>query len=142
MAEIMARMRAGLWIRGETASELATEWGLAVATVEGYSAEAWRRICADANDAEHARPTIAGTLAVALEQSAGARNHKATAMLADTWSRVVGARAAERHEHSVIVAQFEALPPAGKAAWLRERAARMLDEAERLDPLELDAPRR
>jgi hypothetical protein len=63
-------------------------------------------------------------------------------MLADTWSRVVGARAAERHEHSVIVAQFEALPPAGKAAWLRERAARMLDEAERLDPLELDAPRR
>lgn len=136
MAEIMARMRAGLWIRGESAPAFAEEWGIAVATVEGYSAEAWRRICAEADDAEQARPTIAGTLAVALEQSAGARNHKATAMLADTWSRVVGARAAERHEHSVIVAQFEALPPAGKASWLRERAARMLAEADRIESSE------
>ncbi len=37
------------------------------------------------------------------------------------------------HEHAVVVAQYESLPAAGKAAWLRERAEKMLAEAKRLE---------
>lgn len=133
IAEIRMRMRAGIWVRGDSAEELAIEWGVAVATVEGYSAEAWRRVCAEADDAAAARPTIAGTVSVALAQAAGAREYKAVAMLADTWSKVVGARAPERHEHAHVVAQFEALPREGKVTWLRERAARLMAEADRLE---------
>lgn len=130
---IAQMMRDGIWERGETAPVLAQEWSVATNTVEQLSSEAWRRVCAESNDADQVRPTIAGTLAVALVQSARARSHKTTAQLADVYSRVVGARAAERVEHAVVVAQFEALPAAGKAAWLRERAARMLAEADRLE---------
>lgn len=130
IAEIM---RAGAWVRGSSVVEMAAEWGIAVSTAENYSAEAWRRVCAEADDAAQVRPTIAGTLAVALAQSAAAQSHKTTAMLADTWSKVVGARAAERHEHAVVVAQYEALPREGKVAWLRERAKRMLAEADLLE---------
>lgn len=131
--EIKTLMRDGAWVRGATAPVLAERWGLAVATVEGYAAEAWRAVCDEADDAAEARPTIAGTLAVALAQSAAEKSHKTTAMLADTWSKVVGARAAEKHEHAVVVAQYEALPRSGKVAWLRERAQRMIAEADRLE---------
>jgi hypothetical protein len=133
VAEIRMRMRAGLWKRGETALELAEVWGVTQATVEGYSAEAWRRVCAEADDASAARPTIAGTLAIAFEQAAVAKEFRAVASLADTWSKVVGARAPERHEHAHVVAQFEALPREGKVAWLRERAAKLITEADRLE---------
>ena len=41
VAELMAR---GEWVTGETAKRLAAEWGLAVSTVENYSAEASRLV--------------------------------------------------------------------------------------------------
>ncbi len=135
IGRIRGVMRAGMWRRGESSLDLAQEWGVALATVEGYAAEAWRRVCAEADDAEVARPTIAGTLSTALTQAADAREYRAVAALADTWSRVVGARAPERVEHAVVVAQYEALPREGKVAWLRERAARMLAEAQRLETI-------
>lgn len=130
---IASIMRSGAWVRGETGKKLARSWGLAVNTVEQLSSEAWRRVCAEADDAARVRPTIAGTLAVALAQSADDQNHRATAMLADTYSRVVGARAPDRVEHAVVVAQYEALPRDGKVSWLKERAKRMLAEAARLE---------
>jgi len=126
-------MRAGQWTPGETGRVLAKSFGVPLTTVEHYAAEAWRRVCAEADDAAKARPTIAGTLATSLSQAAAEREYKAVASLADVWSKVVGARAPERHEHAVVVAQYEALPPAGKAAWLRERAAAMIAEADRLE---------
>lgn len=129
---VAAIMRTGQWVRGGTGIELAVEWGVPLTTVESYASEAWRRVCAEADDATKARPTIAGTLATALAQSAEAREHKTTAQLADVWSRVVGARAPERHEHAVVVAQYDAMPKEAKAAWLEERAAMMLAEATRL----------
>lgn len=136
IGRIRDMMRTGEWVRGKSSAPLADEWGMAVSSVEGYAAEAWRRVCAEADDAEQARPTIAGTLAVSLEQAATERQYRAVAALADTWSRVVGARAPERVEHAVVVAQYEALPREGKVAWLRERAERMLAEAARLEGTE------
>jgi hypothetical protein len=94
-------MRRGEWVRGESAGLLAAEWGVAKNTVEQLSAEAWRRVCEEADDAEQARPTIAGTLAVSLAQAAESREYKAVASLGDVWSKVVGARAPERTQHDV-----------------------------------------
>lgn len=133
VAAIAEMMRAGHWTRGASDDVLAERWGLDASTVRKAAAEAWRRVCSESDDADGMRPTIAGTLAVALAQSAAERSHKSTAQLADTLSKVIGARAAERHEHAVVVAQYEALPAAQKAAWLRERAAGLLAEAERLE---------
>jgi hypothetical protein len=133
VAHIADIMRRGAWERGVTGKELAAEWGLPATTVEHYSKEAWKRVCAEADDAAAARPTIAGTLSVALAQSADRRDHKSTAALADTWSRVVGARAPEKHMHAVVVAQYDAMPKAGKVEWLRERARELEAEAARLE---------
>lgn len=126
-------MRAGKWARGVSAPPLAEQWGLALGTVENIAAEAWRRVCAEANDAPTMRPTIAGTLAVSMAQAAEEREYRAVAALGDTLSRVIGARAPERHEHAVVVAQYEAMPVGDKARWLREKAAELLAEAERLE---------
>jgi hypothetical protein len=126
-------MRAGAWNRGRSAEGLAETWGVAVSTVENYSAEAWRRVCAESDDAAKARPTIAGTVSTSMAQAAAAGNFRGVAALADVWSKVVGARAPEKHQHQVVVAQFDALPPAGKVTWLRERAAALLEEAARLE---------
>ncbi len=120
---IASVMRAGHWVRGGSAGDLAERWGLSLIRVEGLAAEAWRRVCAEADDAGFARPTIAGHLRVAIEQAAEARDHGNVAKLGDTWSRVVGARAPERHEHAHIVAQFEAMPREGKLAKLLEARA-------------------
>jgi hypothetical protein len=111
---IVCIMRAGRWVPGESGKALAESWGLPLTTIEHYTKEAWRRVCAEANDAVEARPTIAGTLATSLAQAAEEREYKAVASLADVWSKVVGARAPERHEHAVVVANYEALPPSGK----------------------------
>lgn len=131
--QIADLMRRGQWDRGVSGQPLAEAWGLELKTVELHAAEAWRRVCSEADDAAEARPTIAGTLATSLAQAAASREYKAVASLADVWSKVVGARAPERHEHAVVVAQYEALPRAGKAQWLRERAAALIAEADRLE---------
>lgn len=48
----MAIMREAKWVRGKTARELASRWAMPLATVEGYSSEAWRRLAAEENPAE------------------------------------------------------------------------------------------
>lgn len=88
-------MRDGAWQRGQSDVMLAEEWGIAPSTVRNYSAEAWRRICGEADDAELARPTIAGTLLTNLAKADGDRKYGEVARIADVWSRVVGARAPE-----------------------------------------------
>ncbi|WP_146648234.1 hypothetical protein [Labilithrix luteola] len=123
--ELAAVMRAGEWRRGVSGEMYAAMWGLSLSTVENLSAEAWRRVCAEANDADAARPTIAGTLAVSLTQAADGRAFSDVARLADVYSKVVGARAPERHEHAHVVAQFEQLPPHLKRARLLEVRAKI-----------------
>ena len=92
---IASRMRRGEWERGKTARELAAEWGISVSRVEDLSAEAWRRVCAEATDADRAKPTISGTLQIALAEAFHGGQYRAVAQLADVYSRIVGARAPE-----------------------------------------------
>lgn len=48
-------------------------------------------------------------------------------------NRMLGLHAPQRHEVAVVVAQYDALPKPQKAQWLRDKAAALLAEADRLD---------
>lgn len=126
-------MRDLAWVRGKTNRALAEEWGCSVDAVNDYAAEAGRRLRSEVTDASEVTATVAATLRANLAQASEAREFKAVASLADVWTKIVGARAPERHEHAVVVAQYERMPPKQRAEWLRDRAATMLAEAERLD---------
>lgn len=128
--EIAAVMRVGQWRRGISGQEYADKWGLELGRVNQLAAEAWRRVCAEADDPEEMRPEIAGILRQNLMRADTVANFRAVASLAETYTKVIGARAPERHEHAVIVAQFETLNTQGKIAWLEERIKK-LEEAKR-----------
>lgn len=132
---IVGMMHAGTWERGVSAPELAEEWGLAVATVEGLSAEASRVVAREVTDVELVTETVSATLARTMGKAENAGEFGDVARIADVWTKILGARAPEKHEHkvAVVVATYEKLPIEGKVKWLRERAASMLAEAKRLE---------
>lgn len=118
-------MRSLDWRRGESNRELAKEWGVSVAAVNDYAAEASRRVRAEVTDVGEVTGTVATVLAGNLERASAAREFGDVAKLADVWTRITGARAPERHEHAVVIAQFEALPRDGKLRWIDERIAKL-----------------
>jgi len=91
--EIVSRMLTGAWQRGASVAPFAQECGLSESRVKDLSAEAWRRVCAQANDAEAARPTIAGYLLANIARADAEGNAVAVAKVADVYSKVIGARA-------------------------------------------------
>lgn len=93
--EIAAMMRDGKYQRGVTSGVLAEAWGLSVSRVEDLTAEAWRRVCAEADDPTMARPNIAGILATNLAKADARECFRDVAKLGDIYSRVIGARAPE-----------------------------------------------
>ena len=132
---IAGMMRRNEWRRGETAPELGSEWGLATATVEGLAAEASRVVAREVTDPDRVKEDVSMVLSRDVHRASEAAAFGEVARLADVWTRIVGARAPERHEHAVVVAKYEALQPKQRAQWLRDRAATMLAEADRLDTL-------
>jgi len=113
-------MAAGLWVKGKTGKALAQKWGVSTSTIENYSAEAWRNVCAASDDADAVRPKIAGLLYVAAQRAFDLYKFDSLAKCADTLSKVTGARAAERHEHAVVIAEFNALDRHGKIEYFRQ----------------------
>jgi hypothetical protein len=122
---IVGLMRRDEWRRGETAPVLAKEWGLATNTVEQLASEASRVVAREVTDPGMVTETVAVTLATNLERASKASEYGDVARIADVWTRIVGARAPERHEHAVVVAQFESLPREGKLRWIDERIAKL-----------------
>ena len=112
-----AMMRAGTWERGRTAKALGRAWGLSQSRAEELAAEAWRRVCAEADDADQARPTIAGHLSTALAEAHEARRLGEVAKLA--------------HAEPVRLRDHRA-PPLGQAA---ARALGMSGDPVRGSPL-------
>jgi hypothetical protein len=55
------------------------------------------------------------------------------ASLADVVTKIVGARAPERHEHAHVVASYEAMPVQDKAKWLRAKSAELTALADELE---------
>ncbi len=102
---------------------------------QGAKAELYRVVAREVTDPGKVTETGATTLAINLERASDVGEFKAVASLADVWTRIVGARAPERHEHAHVVAQFEQLPAAAKRARLLEARAK-IDAA--LDALPMD----
>lgn len=90
-------MRTGQWVRGGTEDVLAKTWGLSASRVRELSAEAWRRVCAEADNPKAARPEIVGTLKLAMQQALAAGKYGDVARLADVWTKIIGAREPEQH---------------------------------------------
>src|SRR5262245_25567996 len=106
-------MRELRWVRGKSAAELATAWGLATATVEGMAAEASRRVRAEVTDPDVVTETVACALDKVLRGALDRKkpDRRSAIMAADVWSRIVGARAPEKHlvaQAQITVEQFEA----------------------------------
>lgn len=102
--DIADMMRSLSWRRGESNRELAKAWGVSVAAVNDYAAEASRRVRAEVTDKDEVTGTVATTLAGNLERASQAGEFGDVAKLADVWTRIVGARAPEKVEHTVYAA--------------------------------------
>lgn len=130
---IVGMMRTGAWVRGVSGDALAAEWGLDGATLRDMASEASRVVLREVTDPERVKGDVAAVLMRDIERASAAAEFGDVARIADVVTKITGGRAPERHEHAVIVAQYERMPPKQRAEWLRERAATMLAEAERLD---------
>lgn len=125
---IIRIMRDGQWVRGKSGPLYAQANGLGAQLVRDYAAEAWRSVCREVTDPKKVTDTIAANLAARLSNA----DDKDASRLADVWSRVVGARAPERHEVAMVVAEFDRLPREGKLAWLDERIAALTEARDAL----------
>ena len=114
VAHIYAMMRDGTWLRGKSCEPLASEWGLAVNTVEHMAAEAWRRLLADVEDPTKVQAEVSAVLMRDISRASAADRFNEVARLGDVLTRVTGARAPERHQD---------VPPT------REEAERIIAEA-------------
>lgn len=123
---IVGLMRRLEWERGHTAGVLAAEWGLAVSTVENYAAEAWRRVSAGVKDPEALRDDVSVFLRARL---AKADSDKSVGILSDVLTRIQGARAPEKHEHTH---RFEGMPPEAMLARVDEAIAKLQEYREQL----------
>jgi hypothetical protein len=126
-------MRRGQWVRGVSGDALAEAWGVDVPRVNHLAAEASRVVAREVSNPREMQVEIATVLRENLHRASAAGEYKAVASLGDVASKVLGARAPEKHEHAHVVASYEAMPATDKAAWLRAKAAEMLEEADRLD---------
>lgn len=131
---IESMMAALIWERGKSNRELATRWGLGVDAVDAYAAEAGRRRRRALTNVDEVTETVTARMSRIVTSG----EDKDAIKAGDVWTRIVGARAPERHEH-VLAQEFSALPPTAKSARMRELAARLLAEADRLDGI-VDVP--
>lgn len=143
-------MTTGQWATGKSHALVAEEFNVSVRTVETWASTASRAIRVALGDGEEIR----GRLAVLLESYAHtAMSREGRTMAGDPYPNpdVKAATGAvktlaellglitQKHEHAVVVAQYEQLPRAGKAHWLRDKAAALLAEADRLEGVGVDA---
>ena len=97
VAYIADLMRRGRWVKRETQRELSAAWGVAVETVQGYSAEASRSLRVDPEERDALRAELA-TYAARLRRIAtrersevtGLRNVEAALKAIELHARLVG----------------------------------------------------
>jgi hypothetical protein len=136
-AHIMDLMANGRWVTGRSHQALAEEWGCEVGEVEHVAqraGQALRVLMLVDRDDLRAR-NAAHLESLAADAHAAGEYGDAVRARAEM-SKLLGLNAPEKHEHAVVVAQYERLAPPQRAAWLRERAQVMLAEAARLEAAE------
>lgn len=97
-------MAAMTWQRGKSNRELAAQWGVSVAAVDDYAAEAGRRVRAALTDHD----TVTETVSARMRRIVESGTDKDAIKAGDVWTRVVGARAPERTQASVALAISDA----------------------------------
>lgn len=101
-------MQRGEWRRGDSAPLLAAEWGLATATVEGLSAEASRIVAREVSDPERVKVDVSTVLLRDIHRASEACEFGDVARLADVVTKIIGARAPEKHEIAMSEEQARA----------------------------------
>jgi hypothetical protein len=132
---IEALMRELKWVRGKSNRELARKWDVSVANVNNLASEASRRVRLAITDRDEVQTTVCSAMHTIVHDGMALRDYRSVIKAGDVWTRIVGARAPERHEVSQVEQEVEAMTPADKALWCREKAAELLLEAERLDEM-------
>ncbi|HET9045107.1 MAG TPA: hypothetical protein VFN70_18255 [Burkholderiales bacterium] len=137
-------MADGTWTTGTSHDELAKEFGVSPRTVETWAAMASRAIKIAFGDGEELRARLALQLErherVAMQRIGVTMKGeeypnpdvKAATAAVKTIAELMGL-VTQKHEHAHVVASYEQLPREGKAKYLREKAAQLLAEADRLE---------
>lgn len=132
IAIVEGLMRRAQWERGRSNRLLAKQWGCSIDAVNDYAAEAGRRVRADLTDREEVQITVCAALSTVVREGLRDGDRSSVVRAGDVWSRIVGARAPEKHEHS-FADDFDAMSASDKSAWLRAKAAEMIAEADAID---------
>lgn len=93
-------MRSGKYERGVTDKSLAVEWGVAVATVQGYTSEASKRIAKEVRDPDAVDADIGAFLRWAIQAARKSGRPREGIEAAKVWATLAGRNAPDRHEHS------------------------------------------
>lgn len=103
------------YVRGKTTNELSEKWGLAVSTIENYTAEASRRIY---TDPETARFNITAGCQALFKDAVARGDAKGARAVGELWANVAGAKSPELHK---VDASVEATAnPDAAAALVRQ----------------------
>ena len=96
----MMLMRELRWKRGVTDQHVATAWGINLASVRQYSAEAWRRVKAEVTDHDAVAATVCVALERVIEEGSvkGLNGHRSVIEAAKAWAAIAGAGAPTRFE--------------------------------------------
>lgn len=125
---IVGMMRRGEWRRGESGEELAEEWSLADATVRELAAEASRIVSREVTDPDRVKVDVSTILLRDIERASAAAEFGDVARLGDVVTRIVGARAPEKVEHT----HYAAMQPAQMLDALDAQIAKLQDARVRL----------
>lgn len=140
-AQLMAD---GAWETGRSSELVAAEYGVSPRTAETWASTASRLLRLAMGEGDDLRARLALMLErherVAMSRvgvTMGGEEYsnpdvKAATTAVKTLAELMGL-VTQRHEHAVVVTQYEALPRTGKVAWLRERSEALAAEADRLE---------
>lgn len=95
-------------------------------------AEAGRRVTSEALDRDKVQAVVSKALEINLHKAMSQNKLDSVVKTAAEWSKIVGARAPERHEHAVIVAHYDAMSPRNKVRWIDDNIAKLQAKREEL----------
>lgn len=102
-------MASGRWVTGQTARELAEEWGLTVSTVEETSAEASRALKLSLGDAEEIKARWIATLEHNAAKASAAGEYTAVPRSLEVAAKLAGLNAPEKIDVGGSLADILAL---------------------------------
>jgi hypothetical protein len=141
-AEAMALMADGRWVTGKSHRELAERWGVDLAEVQHVAQRAGQALrVLMLVDRDDIRARNAATLEAIAADARADGDHAAAVRAVEAGAKLLGLNAPDRVETTTrtVEAEFDALPPADKVAWLRAQASAFLAAAERVEQEMRDA---